>query len=101
VAESDLYVGYDSAGQHIAAALSIPTIDIFAGYTSPLVPARWRPHGRGPVSLVTVPDGHDADPKQVLHDVLHHYRELRARVRAQNQTGGILGKLCEPPERSS
>ena len=32
IGESDLYIGYDSAGQHIAAALGVPCIDVFAGF---------------------------------------------------------------------
>jgi ADP-heptose:LPS heptosyltransferase len=51
IAESDVYVGYDSAGQHIAAALGIPTIDIFTGFTSPRMPERWAPYGRGTVEM--------------------------------------------------
>src|SRR5207245_110276 len=35
IAESNLYIGYDSAGQHIAAALAVPCIDVFAGFSSP------------------------------------------------------------------
>jgi ADP-heptose:LPS heptosyltransferase len=45
IAESAAYIGYDSAGQHIAAALGVPTIDIFTGFTSPRMPERWSPHG--------------------------------------------------------
>jgi ADP-heptose:LPS heptosyltransferase len=47
IAASDVYIGYDSAGQHIAAALGVPTIDLFAGFTSPRMPERWAPYGRG------------------------------------------------------
>jgi ADP-heptose:LPS heptosyltransferase len=52
IAASDIYVGYDSAGQHIAAALGIPTIDIFTGFTSPRMPERWAPYGRGSVEML-------------------------------------------------
>ena len=38
-----LYVGYDSAGQHAAAALGIPLISIFAGFPAPRMFDRWRP----------------------------------------------------------
>src|SRR6266404_1511152 len=46
IGESDLYIGYDSAGQHIAAALGVKCIDVFAGYCSPRMLERWRPKGR-------------------------------------------------------
>jgi ADP-heptose:LPS heptosyltransferase len=52
IAESDVYIGYDSAGQHIAAALGVPTIDIFTGFTSPRMPERWAPYGRGSVEML-------------------------------------------------
>jgi len=38
-----LYVGYDSAGQHVAAAAGIPLISIFAGFPAPRMFDRWRP----------------------------------------------------------
>lgn len=45
IAGSRLYVGYDSAGQHVAAACGVPLISIFAGFPSPRMFARWRPTG--------------------------------------------------------
>jgi hypothetical protein len=46
IARSDLYVGYDSAGQHAAAALGVPLISIFAGAVNDRFFERWRPDGR-------------------------------------------------------
>jgi ADP-heptose:LPS heptosyltransferase len=43
IAASRLYVGYDSAGQHVAAAAGVPLISIFAGFPTPRMFARWRP----------------------------------------------------------
>ncbi len=40
-----LYAGYDSAGQHIAAAAGIPLISIFAGFPVARMFERWRPVG--------------------------------------------------------
>ena len=54
IAESTAYIGYDSAGQHIAAALGVPTIDIFTGFSSPRMPERWSPHGRGFVHVLVL-----------------------------------------------
>jgi len=45
MAGSRLYVGYDSAGGHVAAACGLPLISIFAGFPSPRMFARWRPSG--------------------------------------------------------
>ena len=45
IAGSSLYVGYDSAGQHVAAACGVPLISIFAGFPVPRMFHRWRPSG--------------------------------------------------------
>jgi ADP-heptose:LPS heptosyltransferase len=45
IAASRLYAGYDSAGQHVAAACGVPLISVFAGFPSPRFFARWRPKG--------------------------------------------------------
>ena len=62
IARSRLYVGYDSAGQHVAAACGIPLISIFAGFSCPRMLARWRPAGR----VLRV---EDPDPARVLEHV--------------------------------
>lgn len=54
IAESSLYVGYDSAFQHIAAAMGVRCIDIFAGFSSPRMPYRWRPTGPRHSQVVAV-----------------------------------------------
>lgn len=45
IAGSRLYVGYDSAGQHVAAAAGVPLISVFAGFPAPRMFERWRPAG--------------------------------------------------------
>jgi ADP-heptose:LPS heptosyltransferase len=45
IAGSRLYVGYDSAGQHVAAACGVPLITIFTGFPAPRMFERWRPVG--------------------------------------------------------
>jgi len=57
IARSDLYVGYDSAGQHIAAACGIPLVSIFAGFPSARFLSRWRPWGKGKIEVIPVSDG--------------------------------------------
>ena len=57
IAGSSLYVGYDSAGQHVAAACGVPLISIFAGFAAPRMFDRWRPSGpRATVIRVDQPD---------------------------------------------
>ena len=63
IARSSLYVGYDSAGQHVAAACGIPLVSIFAGFPAPRMLERWRPSGTGPVSVIRVDN---PDPAEVL-----------------------------------
>jgi hypothetical protein len=45
IARSKLYVGYDSAGQHVASASGVPQISIFKGAVNERFFARWRPQG--------------------------------------------------------
>jgi len=54
IAESDLYIGYDSAGQHIAAALGVKCIDVFAGFSSSRMLERWRPAGPAETLIIAV-----------------------------------------------
>jgi ADP-heptose:LPS heptosyltransferase len=57
IAGSRLYVGYDSAGQHVAAACGVPLICIFAGFPAPRMFDRWKPTGaRSTVIRVDRPD---------------------------------------------
>jgi ADP-heptose:LPS heptosyltransferase len=75
IAESTAYIGYDSAGQHIAAALGVPTIDIFTGFTSPRMPERWSPHGPGSVHVLVLGAAEtysSARLDAIVDDVLGH-----------------------------
>ncbi|MBI2684953.1 MAG: hypothetical protein HYX27_01455 [Acidobacteria bacterium] len=47
IGRSRLYVGYDSAGQHVAAACGVPRITVFNGHSGETFAARWRPDGAG------------------------------------------------------
>jgi ADP-heptose:LPS heptosyltransferase len=44
ILQSDLYVGYDSAGQHVAAAGNVPLVSVFCGHASERMFWRWRPN---------------------------------------------------------
>lgn len=54
IARCDEFVGYDSAFQHIAAALGVSTCTIFAGSNNPRFVRRWRAGGPGRVKVVHV-----------------------------------------------
>ena len=54
ISKAKHYVGYDSAGQHVAAACGTPLVSIFTGYTSRRMFQRWRPYGPGRIDVVKV-----------------------------------------------
>jgi ADP-heptose:LPS heptosyltransferase len=67
IAKSRLYVGYDSAGQHVAAACGVPLVSVFAGFPAPRMFDRWRPAGTGSIEVVRVDD---QGPQAVLQSAL-------------------------------
>lgn len=74
IGESDLYIGYDSAGQHIAAALCVPCVDVFAGFSSRRTLDRWRPRGNAETRVVVVEQS--MPEEKVLGETLRNAREL-------------------------
>lgn len=76
IAQSDLYVGYDSAGQHIAAALGVPCIDVFAGFSSSRMLERWRPFGKAETRVVVVDSLGRASAGEVLASMLRQANDL-------------------------
>ena len=88
IGRSDLYVGYDSAGQHIAAALGVPCVDVFAGFSSRRMLERWRPTGEAETRIVAVQE--PITEEMVLGETLRHARELMSvRAPIEPQGGGI------------
>jgi ADP-heptose:LPS heptosyltransferase len=74
IAGSRLYAGYDSAGQHVAAAAGVPLIGVFAGFPAPRMFERWRPVGdRCHVIRVEQPD---------VHATLDQVRRILLQLRA-------------------
>lgn len=63
IAASRAYIGYDSAGQHAAAAAGVPLVTIFAGYPNQKFLERWRPSGAGPVTIL---NSVDMEPKDLV-----------------------------------
>ncbi len=54
IANSDEYIGYDSACQHIAAALKTPCLTIFAGSNNMRFIRRWSAFGSNTSKIVHV-----------------------------------------------
>jgi ADP-heptose:LPS heptosyltransferase len=73
IARSRLYVGYDSGGQHAAAAAGVPLVTVFAGYPSLRMLARWTPFGAGPREVIRA---EPADPAGALERTLAAARRL-------------------------
>jgi ADP-heptose:LPS heptosyltransferase len=57
IAASDQYIGYDSAGQHIAAALGVPVLTIFVNSNSPTFAERWQSYGSGKIKILKIDAG--------------------------------------------
>ena len=75
ISRSKLYVGYDSAGQHVAAACGVPMVSVFAGFPAPRMFSRWRPTGPGRIKVVRVDD---LDPDEVLRQTLQAIGTIQA-----------------------
>ena len=60
IGTADAYLGYDSAGQHVAAALGVPTVSVFVPAAGPRHRLRWTPSGPGRVRVVDGSAGGDA-----------------------------------------
>jgi len=52
IQNSRIFVGYDSAGGHVAAACGIPMISVFAGAVADRMFQRWRPTGDGVIEVI-------------------------------------------------
>lgn len=52
IARSRLYIGYDSSGQHVAAACGVPLVTVFCGFPSRRMYDRWRPSGSGLIGVI-------------------------------------------------
>lgn len=52
IMRSRLYIGYDSAGQHVAAVSGVPLVSVFDGYATPRTFERWKPYGPGPKAVL-------------------------------------------------
>ena len=66
-AAADVYVGYDSAAAHLAAAHATPVIEVFAGAPSERFRHRWTPTGPAPVHVL--PFTGSTDVESLLREV--------------------------------
>ncbi len=72
---SDLFVGYDSAGQHIAAAQRTALVDIFTDRNSALFRKRWKPTGPGTVHQITVVEGQQEGKQELIPALLARIKD--------------------------
>lgn len=70
IGATDLYVGYDSAGGHLASALGVPVITIFAGAPNQKMQERWSPWGRSSTNVISV------SANEKVNSVLERVEEL-------------------------
>ena len=61
ISQSQFYVGYDSMGQHVAAALEIPELVIFNGYPAEKFTWKWHPYGKGKIKIIHAEGKAEAD----------------------------------------
>ncbi|MBL8190873.1 MAG: hypothetical protein JNK38_22845, partial [Acidobacteria bacterium] len=83
IAASDQYIGYDSAGQHIAAALGVKTLTVFVGANNATFADRWRPYGEKQVEVLKVGADDQASVNQrgvVFHQFLILLRGMQAKA---------------------
>jgi ADP-heptose:LPS heptosyltransferase len=77
ILDSSLYVGYDSAGQHVAAVGGVPLVTVFAGAVSDRMFQRWTPESDAPVGMIRVLS---QTPVQVLQETLASILSSRAHL---------------------
>lgn len=81
ILQSKLYVGYDSAGQHVAAAGEVPLVSVFTGYTCDRMLSRWRPKGKA-AHVIAVDEG---DQSSALDCTLHAIGEAAEEAWAKSR----------------
>jgi len=79
IASSDLYIGYDSAFQHIAAALGVPVIAVVLGSPGPVFRRRWQPYSKNTVRVIPDDDRHGtAVPSRLADETMAAVRDALA-----------------------
>ncbi|OHB79456.1 MAG: hypothetical protein A2Z25_07605 [Planctomycetes bacterium RBG_16_55_9] len=110
IAESDEFLGYDSACQHIAAATKVPTLTLFAGSNNMHFIRRWSACGDTPCKIVhanTLADPAHVDTEAVLMRIMEERAAAapatvkRARqvldIKAKNRAGRQARRTASDP----
>ncbi len=67
---SDLFIGYDSAGSHIAAAMGVPIVEVFAQNEHPLFNLRWKPYTDNYLDIIPISHRHAEEKLDEIETVL-------------------------------
>jgi ADP-heptose:LPS heptosyltransferase len=86
ISQSKLYVGYDSAGQHVAATAHIPLVSVFTGYACERMLSRWRPTGRTSHVVAVSDDDRSTALDRTLHAIGEAAEEAWATSRGRMST---------------
>ena len=70
IRRSRLYVGYDSAGGHVAAACGVPLLSIFRGFVCERMFQRWRPFGNGLIRTIKITQESPQDVLRLAGDAV-------------------------------
>jgi ADP-heptose:LPS heptosyltransferase len=79
IAQADEYIGYDSACQHLAAALGTPCLTLFAGSNNTRFIRRWSPFGHGPSRIIhidTLTNPAEVDVEDIMCRLRHARKQL-------------------------
>ncbi len=69
ILQSRLYLGYDSAGQHVAAAGKVPLVSVFSGYACDRMLSRWRPYAQFARIVAVQPGDRSAALEETLQAI--------------------------------
>ncbi len=78
---ADCFIGYDSCGQHLAAATRTPSVIVFAGAPSERFIKRWSPDLPG---NLTIPMAGITATQQEVSDLIHQITRYVESVRAKH-----------------
>lgn len=101
IAESDEFIGYDSACQHIAAAAQTPTLTIFAGSNNKSFIRRWSACGNTQCNIVhvnTLTDPQNIDTDEIVQRVME---ERTSAIRLSPQHRRKILEIKTPKRKGS
>jgi ADP-heptose:LPS heptosyltransferase len=82
ISQGDAYCGYDSCGQHLAGALQIPAVIVFAGAPNPRFFARWRSQAPATRTIaVGAPPLAARERAELIDQVVSRLHEIGKRAR--------------------